>query len=105
MLKQTFRSFILLVLSAGTVIAQTSKGILAGGVRDTTGAAISAASVTVTSEETGETRNLQTSETGAYRVEAINPGMYKVHVEHAGFNAVDVLHIAVKPSVVTSYDA
>jgi len=45
MLKQTFRSFILLVLSAGTVIAQTSKGILAGGVRDTTGAAISAASV------------------------------------------------------------
>jgi outer membrane receptor protein involved in Fe transport len=85
--------------------AQSSKGILAGTVRDTTGAVISKASVTVTGEDTGETRTLSTTPLGGYRVEAINPGLYEIQVEMTGFTAIDVKDVRVNPSVVTTYDA
>ena len=88
----------------GLAVAQTSKGILAGVVRDPTGAAIGNATVTVTSQDTGETRTLTTSALGAYRVEGINPGVYKIHVQMAGFAAADVKDLAVTPSNVTTYD-
>jgi outer membrane receptor protein involved in Fe transport len=93
------------VLAGTSLNAQTSKGILAGTVRDTTGAVISKASVTVTGEDTGETRTLSTTPLGGYRVEAINPGLYEIQVEMLGFTSVDVKDVRVNPSVVTTYDA
>ena len=84
--------------------AQTSKGILSGTVRDTSGAALPKANVTVISEETGESRTLQASGIGAYRVEGINPGLYEIKVDASGFAVADVRDIRVNPSVVTSYD-
>jgi len=95
----------LLSIGVQNVSAQTSKGIVAGAVRDSSGAAIPNATVVVTNEATGESRNVTTNETGAYRVEALNPGPYKIHVEDSGFASVDVQHLDVPPSVVTAYDA
>jgi hypothetical protein len=89
----------------GTAAAQTSKGILAGVVRDPSGAALPDATVIITNQETGETRTVTTTSTGSYRAEAINPGRYQLHVTNPGFSAVDVKDIAVLPSVVTAYDA
>ncbi len=83
---------------------QSSKGILAGTVRDQSGAAISSATVTVTSEQTGEARTIVTNSQGAYRVDAINPGSYQIHVTMTGFSAIDVKDVTVTPSVVTTYD-
>jgi len=88
----------------GVVSAQTSKGILAGTVRDQTGAAVPNATVTVTSQETGETRTATSNSQGSYRVEAINPGLYSIHAALSGFSAVDVKDLAVTPSIVTTYD-
>jgi hypothetical protein len=85
--------------------AQTSKGTLAGSVRDTSGAALPNANIVITNEATGETRTVTSNAEGAYRVEAVNPGPYKLHVTHEGFASADVQHIAVKPTVTTSYDA
>ena len=87
------------------VHAQTSKGILAGVIRDTTGAVLPNATIVITNEDTGETRTVTSSETGAYRAEAINPGNYRIHVTDTGFSPVDVQHIKVLPSVVSTYDA
>ena len=56
------------------------------------------------SQDTGETRTTTTSSTGAYRVEAINPGTYELKVGMTGFTPADVKGIQVLPSVVTSYD-
>lgn len=95
----------LLFLGIHTGTAQTSKGILAGVVRDGTGAVLANADVTITNEATNETRSVTTSSTGAYRVDAINPGPYEIHIATAGFAAVDVKDINVQPSVVTTYDA
>jgi outer membrane receptor protein involved in Fe transport len=93
------------LLCGPSLHAQSSKGILAGTVRDTTGAVVAKATVTVTGEETGETRALETTPQGAYRVEAINPGLYEIQVEMAGFAKTDVKDIRVEPSLVTTYDA
>jgi len=89
---------------APNAFAQTSKGILTGTVRDKSGAVVPAATVIVTSEETGETRTITSTSIGSYRVEGINPGLYSIHVEMTGFSQVDVKDINVLPSVVTTFD-
>lgn len=93
---------VLALVSAG--VAQTSKGILSGVIRDTTGAAIPGATVTVTNQDTGETRTVTSEATGAYRVDAISPGSYRVHVEMNGFQKFDARDVPVQPSVVNSFD-
>lgn len=94
----------MVLLTCVAVTAQTSKGILAGVVRDASGAALPDATVVVTNEATGESRTVSSGGTGAFRAEAINPGPYKVHVSHTGFSDFDAQHIEVAPSVVTTYD-
>jgi hypothetical protein len=99
---------VLLSLLAACVIclppvhAQTSKGILVGVVRDTTGAVVPNAEVTVINQETNETRKTTTDEQGAYRVDAINPGTYEVNVNAPGFNAFRSRGNIVNPSIVST---
>ena len=93
------------VIGISSLNAQTSKGILAGTVRDNTGAVISHAKITIVSQLTGETRDTTTNSEGAYRVEAVNPSVYSLHVEASGFAGLDIKDLHVLPSVVTSYDA
>jgi hypothetical protein len=85
-------------------IAQTSKGIVTGTVRDRSGAVIPAAKVTVASEETGETRSAVSDDRGAFRVEAINSGHYAMSVQAEGFEISNVRNLNVSPSIVTTYD-
>ncbi len=106
-LKRTCAMVIALVLSvAATVpsLAQSSKGIIAGIVRDQSGAVIPNANVTVTSQETGETRSVVADERGAFRVDAINSGHYTINVQAQGFETGNVKSLNVIPSVVTTYD-
>jgi len=95
--------FVMCALLISAVNAQTSKGILVGTVRDPVGAVLTGASLTVISDETGETRHVTTDAQGDFRIEAISPGLYSVRVEAAGFEAVDVKHLNIVPSAVTSY--
>ncbi len=92
------------LMMLGVAIAQTSKGIVAGTVRDATGAVIPGATVTVTSQDTSETRTTTTASTGGYRVDAINPGLYSIKVQMAGFNNTEIKDLRVLPSVVTTFD-
>jgi hypothetical protein len=93
-----------LVVICGQSIAQTSKGTLAGEVRDPRGAVIASASVTVVSQETQETRTTTTDSAGSFRIEAINPGTYGIHVDAPGFQAFDIKGVIVPASVVTTYN-
>jgi hypothetical protein len=94
----------LVVASVPQAIAQTSKGILAGIVRDKTGAVIPGAKITLTSQDTSETRNAVADERGAYRIDAINPGHYTVNVQSGGFQTANTHDINIVPSIVTTYD-
>jgi len=103
---KSFSATILVILFGSTlsVIAQTSKGTVAGVVRDPAGAVVGGANVVVKNEATGETRTTTTKSDGAFRVEAVEAGPYTVHVEESGFKAFDLKHLDVKPSIITSYD-
>src|SRR5262249_49298694 len=94
------------VLLAGAVcMAQTSKGIIAGTVRDTTGAVMAGATVTATNVATAETRTTTTNEIGTYRIEAVEPGLYSIKVTAANFKTTTVDKVEVKGSVITTINA
>ncbi|MBT9330821.1 TonB-dependent receptor [Paracidobacterium acidisoli] len=74
--------FFLLISSAS---AQNIFGSIVGTVSDSTGAALSGATVTVTNGGTGEKRNITTDGSGNYQALSLVPGQYSVDVDSAGF--------------------
>ena len=76
--------FMLLVLFAPRAAAQVSASI-SGTITDPSGAAVSAASVTVTNAETGEVRTTTTDSGGRYDVISLPIGQYQVDVKKDGF--------------------
>jgi hypothetical protein len=93
-----------LVLLAGISTAQTSKGIIAGTVSDSTGAVVPDATVTATSIDTGETRTVTSGPTGGYRMEAVQPGSYKVVITKQGFTTLRLDNVGVRASIITPLD-
>jgi hypothetical protein len=69
---------------AGVARAQTT-GTISGSVKDSSGAVIPEAAVTVKHVETGFTRSVQTDARGAYRLPALPVGNYEVTAEKTGF--------------------
>jgi hypothetical protein len=94
----------ILMLTVGLALGQTSKGTLVGVARDTTGAVLVGATVTITDEATGAVRTATTSALGAYRFDAIDPGPYTIVTSSPGFETEKVKSVRVDASVVTSYD-
>ncbi|HEX8369073.1 MAG TPA: TonB-dependent receptor [Pyrinomonadaceae bacterium] len=74
-----------LFVFAGATFAQGTTSRVTGTVTDTSGAAVSGASVTITNEATGVALTTETSESGAYTFDLIQVGSYTVTVEKAGF--------------------
>ncbi len=95
----------LLEWTSSAAHAQTSKGILSGTVRDSTGAVIGNASINIRNEATGEARQFNSNANGEYRADGITAGLYAITVQAKGFSQEDVQHLQVQPSIVTSYDA
>lgn len=79
----------LAVLLPADLSAQITRGAILGTVRDTSGAVIPGATVTVTNQATNITRETFTDELGFYRVPALDPGVYTVKAELAGFQTVE----------------
>src|SRR5713226_6655197 len=69
-----------------SVFAQLPTGTILGVVRDTTGALLPGASITVRNVGTGATRTVVTGEAGAYRVPALAVGRYDITTELPGFS-------------------
>jgi len=92
------------LFSTAPLPAQTSKGILTGVARDSTGAAVPHASIVIKGEQTGETRTLSTGEDGSFRAEALSPEAYTISASHEGFSSSRAEHVIVSPSVVTTYN-
>src|SRR5258707_14658465 len=73
---------------------------LTGTVRDSTGASIANAQVTLTSPERGITRETTTNSDGDYSVPALTPGSYDVLVTAQGFKKYEakgvILRVAQK---------
>jgi hypothetical protein len=99
----------LCLLLQGVAVAQSDRGSIAGSVVDSTGAAVSGASVVVRGTATGSVYKTITTAEGVYRISDIGIGRYDVTVELAGFkssvqtgvqiqiNTVSALNITLQP--------
>jgi hypothetical protein len=76
-----------LTLTAGLGLAQSGTAELNGTVTDSTGAAVSGATVTISNPAIGFSRVLKTSDGGVYSAPALNPGSYTIKVEMQGFQS------------------
>ncbi|GAC1426468.1 MAG: hypothetical protein NVSMB62_24020 [Acidobacteriaceae bacterium] len=101
---KNFATSLVFVLITSVSLAQTSKGILAGTVRDASGAVIANATVTVTNQGTGENRTVTSGKVGEFRIDAINTGSYTLQAKAPGFDTAVVRDLPVKGSEVTTFD-
>jgi len=92
-----------LAFAGGTAaFAQTTSGTIAGSVVDAAGAVVVGASVTATSEQTNDKRSTTTNKVGAYRIESVSPGTYRIEVSADTFAKTTVDDTVVNASVITS---
>jgi len=67
------------------VFAQSEYGRISGTIADATGAVVSSAKISVTSQATSRVLAVQSGGAGEYAVDALMPGKYKVEVQAANF--------------------
>src|SRR5437764_4306636 len=68
-----------------TAVAQQNTGTILGVVKDSSGAVVPGASITILNEETSLTRTMTTGEYGTFRAPALPVGRYTLRVLLAGF--------------------
>lgn len=92
-----FLSLILLILGLGiSALAQSNKGAIVGTVKDPNDALVTNAKITVTSAKTGEVRTAESGGEGTYTVTNLEPGVYNVSAEAAGFQTVNIERVQVE---------
>jgi hypothetical protein len=85
----------LAVTGLATTATAQFRGGIEGTITDATGASISGATVTVTSQETTKSQQVTTDPSGFYRVSGLSPGRYTVDVSFSGFQSATIKDIAV----------
>ena len=79
----------LMLLACLPLLSQTYTSRILGTVTDASGAALKGATVTITDQQRGVTRTLNTDDAGAYVAPNLDPGSYKVRAEAKGFKPVE----------------
>ena len=85
--KKTLQSMaiIFMLVGAGWLHGQVITGAISGNVTDSTGAAVSGATVTVTNQGTGVSQVLTTDSSGFYSAEGLSVALYTIDISKAGF--------------------
>ena len=78
-------SFFFLFTTIHAIAQNQTTGRIIGTVRDTNGAVIAGADVTVVCAATGEERNVTTDQTGNFFVPSLSPGEYRIIITAEGF--------------------
>src|SRR6202166_4810593 len=94
----------LVLAVAVPLIAQTITGRILGTVRDQSGAALPAATVTATHVQRGITRTVTTDDSGEYVVPSLTPGIYTVRAESRGCKTVEHRNIQIEVATDLSVD-
>ena len=75
----------LLLLTPSVFGQSSSTGTIIGQVTDDSDAPVAGATVSLIDHTTGTTKGTTTNDVGRYVFVSVNPGMYEIHVEKAGF--------------------
>ncbi len=97
-------ALLLTMACAAPALAQITRGGICGTVRDASGAVVSGAGVTATRVDTNVARRSVSDELGFYRTGALDPGVYVVRAELAGFTAAEARDIGVRSATDTTVD-
>jgi hypothetical protein len=79
----------LVALAACPVSHAQARGSISGNVLDKAGSAVPGATVTVTSQTTGQVRSVKTDGAGHYDVPLLPVGTYNVRVDNTGFQSTE----------------
>lgn len=75
--------------------AQLTTGSVTGTVTDAQGAVIAKATVTLTNNDTGVTREVETNDQGAFAFDRVRPGMYTLRISSQGFSTAEMKNVEV----------
>ena len=107
----TFRQMGRLILAllfccmmAGSALAQTNQGQIAGNVLDPTGAAIANAEISARSESTGSVYKATSTSSGSYRFPSIELGRYTITTTAPGFKQEVDNGVEVRVGSTTGFD-
>src|SRR5690349_6436930 len=84
--------------------AQTSRGTVAGTVMDPSGAVVRGARVDLTGTDTGARLSTTSNDSGVYRFDAVDLGLYELDVVHPGFRDFRGAGIKVEANRTTTFD-
>src|SRR5271165_178707 len=103
----TMATFLVCFLLAATpaVLAQTAAtGALVGSVRDSSGAVVPNATVTITDTGTSQVRTSTTGADGTYKFALLNPGSYRMKFEAPGFSTAQIPSVTVTVTETAVFD-
>ncbi len=80
--------FALLLLLTVSAFGQSNKADIVGTVKDSSGAGVPGATVTITKVDTGAERTVTSSDSGEYSAPLLDIGVYKVTAKKEGFQTV-----------------
>jgi hypothetical protein len=84
----------LVVLSTSAWSQGETTSAIQGQAIDATGAAVSGATVTITSQETGWERSVKTNESGWFNFPQLKPGTYSVKIDAPGFEPQELTNVS-----------
>ena len=76
------------VLLSSPVVAQSVTGTISGTVIDPNGAVVAGANVSLLNKQTNDRRDQATNESGRFSFASVQPGVYDLKIEHAGFETL-----------------
>lgn len=91
-------------LLTGPAGAQTTQGIIAGNVLDSTGAVVANAKIIAKNEATGSVYNTVSTSAGSYRFPSISLGRYTLTTTAPGFKATVNTGVEVRVGSTTAFD-
>lgn len=97
-------SLLLALFAIPPLLAQIATGGVTGTVKDTTGAVLSDAQVTLTNNQTGVAMGTRSTSTGTYVFESVPVGSYSLRTAHAGFETEVINNLDIHIQVVLTED-
>jgi hypothetical protein len=88
----------LCLLASGALAQSTGSATLRGVVKDPNGAIVAGATVALKSVRTQSERKVKTNNDGNYAFAAIEPGVYDIKVEAAGFKTLSQTGVTISPA-------
>lgn len=97
-------SAIMLIVMSAPAFAQTSRGTVTGTVTDPQGAVIQGATAELRNTGTNQARTSTTNESGIYRFDAVDLGIYDLKLSAQGFKAHTSTGIEIQANRIATFD-